>query len=1647
MSKKTTYCFFVKGLLTLFWLIAFQLTAIAQNPVKLHWNGEVGCRTYKADPKKGLAEGVDENECLRVCGGSETVYTLSGDNIATVTWAIGGGTYILSDNDLVATVNWGSQQSGNISLTVVLQDGSVQQRNYCVEILKSPTANFSLGNAEEQIRACLNTELYFQDLSVRNGGTDIVAYQWDFGDGNTSNAASPTHTYTSPGNYEVELRVWNECNCSSVIRKTIQVLNRPNIEISCPTVVCYNSLATYTVNDKNCSGEWKVDGGTIINNGGNYITVIWYNMDSMDYWNGVGYVSYRSNCTCPVWTTVKVPVVGSGIFNGDIMICGVGNQSRISLPEWPSTDYQWQILYEGNPTTGVEIVETDQRNEIIVKGLELGTYYMQYTATNTLLGCSASGGTFIYVNEKFDIGGPELVCMGETHQFSASNKVGPHNWILTLNGQSLWPPVNNWLGNGGQTISVTFDQPGVYQLEYRNLGGCTVPKTIVVYPRPAAPSGKIKGPGEICVGVPYTYSYENEDPETDLIWEVSPAATIQGSKMGNEITVIFNNTSNHYVRLKKRLKTSPYCESDPIILPVKRANVSAVITNDDGLTSFCSSSKTSFTATLTTSGVDHLEWSFEEEGAGNILSGKYTLNPTVSFNESSGNAPVYLVLSLKKCGTTTKVKYLINIQPTPVLLPLNMPAEICAQNPIGLSFQSSVYLNNGTLKWILSDGGTLTQTGVSGNTFTIPDELMFASVSDNIGGTVQVILTQPNGCNTTAMLLHDILIKPSPVVHITSQKSFAFCDAVFSETLMANLQSDLSNTTLQWYKEIPGGNDQLLTADAGTNNQQITITQAHGFGTYYVLATAANGCTNRDDAEFLQADCGNGGTNCGDYSEEVTITQTTLSSCNTIEVQAVFTGNPLSGSWLFNNKHLVLNSSVVNGNTITATFTAKIAGKLQIAYTAKYGNAGNICAASGAALIEVPYLPDLRYKVICNAGNNTYTVTVWNNSTYIGAEPDRQLSVGGNTAPLNQSPYTLELQPGTYDLSVVLSRADYPGMPCVKTIPLVLESFPVGNIEVVPAEVCAEDTVKLIPPVNNQEYQYRWSFNGGDSFNTMISPDVNLLAGTTEVSLTITTPTGCVFTYSQSDIRVNRADYSGDVFGARTTCEGTVVNLYYQPTFGGMPSGFQWMRENEVIPGATAQNFQPVVSGSYWVVLYDANGCANYQTPAVSMVFTKPPYARIDGLQRECIYTPFVLKATIENTQYQRRWLRNGTALNTWNTTAALERTFTENTPGTYVYTLEVRNPADPNCISIATHTVTVVNPPATPTLSYTILSCHPYRVELVANGPSAGVYNWSNGEQGQSIVVSEGGPYKVTYSEGATCFSYQEIAVPKNPDGFLWIFPSGCMSFCVREDNTILGPSPNAWFGSYAWVRNGAPVATGNNSFVPDYTAVLSGDYKLQLSNGPCEAVSKPLNVSTYECKGCEVIWKYEIIKRITEPYVSYDIYMEMTNPYPFEVSVTLSSLQHQGVFQSSSFVISPGTSKILNPLKFIPNAQFAPGDLQVGIAMSNPMRQFMCKSEKAMRFPNMEPAKESGTAKLALIPNPASETTLIQYEVNGYDTKEAVAIFVYDIKGIMRWTTKRAPLKGDFLLDVSGWVPGNYIVVIAVNGQTVTQQILVKK
>jgi hypothetical protein len=110
--------------------------------------------------------------------------------------------YLWSTGDTTSSI-WVTS-SGTYSLSVMDACGSGTD-SIMVSFIAPVNASFS--SSLNQFTASFTN-------SSTGGGT--LSYSWDFGDGNSSTSASPSHTYAANGTYAVSMTVSNECGSMTV---------------------------------------------------------------------------------------------------------------------------------------------------------------------------------------------------------------------------------------------------------------------------------------------------------------------------------------------------------------------------------------------------------------------------------------------------------------------------------------------------------------------------------------------------------------------------------------------------------------------------------------------------------------------------------------------------------------------------------------------------------------------------------------------------------------------------------------------------------------------------------------------------------------------------------------------------------------------------------------------------------------------------------------------------------------------------------------------------------------------------------------------------------------------------------------------------------------------------------------------------------------------------------------------------------------------------------------------------------------------------------------------------------------------------------------------------------------------------------------
>lgn len=181
-------------------------------------------------------------------------------------WNFGDGNTALGQN--VSHVFPTNPNQFTVTLTInnpLVCGGSAIRSKLILFNRIAPTAKFGFSSS------CNNLLVSFHDSSTIGTGAQIVSYLWDFGDGNTSIAPNPSHTYSVFGTYSVKLTVQSNDQCNSVdtITKIVNVTAKPIADFTTANT-CFTSPFSFTNISSIASGSisnwyWNFgDGNTSI---------------------------------------------------------------------------------------------------------------------------------------------------------------------------------------------------------------------------------------------------------------------------------------------------------------------------------------------------------------------------------------------------------------------------------------------------------------------------------------------------------------------------------------------------------------------------------------------------------------------------------------------------------------------------------------------------------------------------------------------------------------------------------------------------------------------------------------------------------------------------------------------------------------------------------------------------------------------------------------------------------------------------------------------------------------------------------------------------------------------------------------------------------------------------------------------------------------------------------------------------------------------------------------------------------------------------------------------------------------------------------------------------------------------------------------
>lgn len=197
----------------------------------------------------------------------------SGDTIVGWEWNFNDNTTSSIQNPIHTYADAGIYQ---VTLKAISQTGCAGLINKLVTVYPHPNLNFVSFNA------CNNKETTLSDITDAFGGT-ILNWQWNFNDSlsssNSGLGETVMHTFTAPGNYNVQLSVTTLEGCNDSITKTIEIKKSPIAAFSHSKLclgdsVHFQDVSIITFPHQNIFREWTFNDTLVYNE---YQPSIWYN--------------------------------------------------------------------------------------------------------------------------------------------------------------------------------------------------------------------------------------------------------------------------------------------------------------------------------------------------------------------------------------------------------------------------------------------------------------------------------------------------------------------------------------------------------------------------------------------------------------------------------------------------------------------------------------------------------------------------------------------------------------------------------------------------------------------------------------------------------------------------------------------------------------------------------------------------------------------------------------------------------------------------------------------------------------------------------------------------------------------------------------------------------------------------------------------------------------------------------------------------------------------------------------------------------------------------------------------------------------------------------------------------------------------------
>jgi len=339
---------------------------------------------------------------LSGCAPLTVTFTATTTNTQYVIWDFDNGTTLTTSN-AVSTYTYAAP--GNYVPKLIVSNG-----NNC-DLAVSGTDTVKVGGmvaaiSHQPTSLCNSGTIFFTDTIYSTTAT-VTTRNWTFGDGGTSTAHNPAHTYTSPGTYIVKLVLTNLVGCKDTVTDTVNILPKPTVSTSGNAAFCAGGSTTLNATGAT-SYTWSPATGlsctTCASPVANPTTTTTYTVV------GTG-VNGCTDTNQVIVTVNPLPTISAG---SNVSIC---NGASTTLTATGGTSYTW------TPATGLSCTSCASPT---ANPANTTTYTVTGTNAN---GCSNTATVTVNVTATPVIsGGPnQTICTGSSTTLNASGGVS-YTW-------------------------------------------------------------------------------------------------------------------------------------------------------------------------------------------------------------------------------------------------------------------------------------------------------------------------------------------------------------------------------------------------------------------------------------------------------------------------------------------------------------------------------------------------------------------------------------------------------------------------------------------------------------------------------------------------------------------------------------------------------------------------------------------------------------------------------------------------------------------------------------------------------------------------------------------------------------------------------------------------------------------------------------------------------------------------------------------------------------------------------------------------------------------------------------------------------------------------------------------------------------------